>query len=171
MKSSFHRLALLLLAVTLLAVAGSSAAQTRIGNTELGFSFDLDDLTEGDDTTLRFGLRAGHYVGERFELGAELSSRGTFDTVTDNVTYRLFGLYEFNPGSKSVWYGRGGYSGVRFDAGSSTVSVGFLDLGLGVKNYLRDDTALYWETTYGYVLSGPFEDDVVRSTTGLICTF
>jgi len=167
MKPSNPCLTHLLVAVALLLAAGTSAAQTRLGKTELGFSFDLDDLTEGGDAELRMTLRAGRYLGDGFEVGAELGSNGTFDDVTDNVAYRLFAVYELNPGATAVWYGRGGYSGFRLEG----FSFSFLDLGLGFKSYLRDDTALYWEATYGYALSGPQRDGSVRSVTGLVCTF
>lgn len=161
-------LVLALAFVAFLLPAALTEAQTRVGKTELGFSFDLDDLTEGSDAQLRMTLRAGRYLGDRFEIGAELGSNGTFDDVTENLSYRLFAVYELNPGQTTVWYGRGGFARLRFE----DVSFEFLDAGLGFKTYLRDDTALYWETTYGYVLSGPPQsDDNVRAVTGLVCTF
>lgn len=162
MKISFHRLAPCLLAVALLAAAGSSAAQTRLGNTELGFSFDFDDLTQGSDAKIAMNLRAGRFFGP-VELGLEFSLRGPFDDLTQSSSYRLFSAYEFNPGATTVVYGRAGIFGFpAFD-------VDLFETGFGTKQYLHDDTALYLETVYGFALSSG--EDNLRTVTGLICTF
>jgi hypothetical protein len=166
MNRHARRLALLLTTVPLVFVAAGAGAQQRVGDTELGFSFDLDDVTAGGESQLSATLRFGKYLTDRFELGLEMSAFGPLEDTGDVVLFRLFAVYELNPGATSVWYARGGYFALLDAAGD-----GFADLGLGVKSYVRDDTALYWETVYGVAFLGAARGDNVRTVTGVVCTF
>jgi hypothetical protein len=166
-----HHVKTFVLAAVLLLTAlpaASAHAQRRIGSTEVGFSFSIDDLT--DERTLDASLRLAHYVGEQIELGAEVRGMGKYDEIADRLFLQLFALYDFSPSTLGdTFYARAGYFTVAESVGDGVATV-----GLGYKTYLRDDTALYWETTYAVLGfgDGPFSDSgVVGSTTGLVCTF
>jgi len=159
------KLTTLLAALVLaLSIPCAAQAQTRTGDTELGFSFSVDGLDA--DPELTASLRYGRYVNRSFELGGELRGNGPLDELTDSLSVELFALYDFSPGSTTTWYGRAGYF-----TGLDMPGDGLLIAALGFKTYVRDNTAFYWETSYGVTSFADIPADFLRSTTGLLCTF